>query len=167
MRHLSVVLALLASHALAADVAVRPSARLLAAEPDALLRRGACVVYREGGGGSLMTDPVFFVTGQVIDTRVEMRRLGTCPEVSGKSVERYSRDEFVRLALAYPCVSEPAAEHEALFGMVRLRVADWDTPHARAAANAGRLYRGMYNDQELIKGIELELEADLIGTCNP
>jgi hypothetical protein len=49
--------------------------------------------------------------------------------------------------------------------MIRLRVDKWETPHARSAANAGRLYRGMFIDRNLKEGIEIELEADLLGTC--
>ena len=33
------------------------------------------------------------------------------------------------------------------------------------AANAGRLYRGMFIEQSLKKDLEIELEADLLGVC--
>jgi hypothetical protein len=44
-------------------------------------------------------------------------------------------------------------------------VTDWETPHAVRAANAGRLYRGMFLDRKLEKGMEIELEADLLAVC--
>jgi hypothetical protein len=50
--------------------------------------------------------------------------------------------------------------------MVRLRVTEWETPYAVKAANAGRLYRGMFIDRRLGKGMEIELEADLLGICD-
>jgi hypothetical protein len=46
-----------------------------------------------------------------------------------------------------------------------LRVESWETPHATRAANAGRLFRGMFIDQPLSKGLEVELEADLLSIC--
>ena len=50
-------------------------------------------------------------------------------------------------------------------GMVRLHVTRWETPHAKLAANAGRLYRGMFIDRKLQKNMEIELEADLLEAC--
>jgi hypothetical protein len=64
-------------------------------------------------------------------------------------------------------VNGEPANLEAQLGLVRLRVDSWETPHARRAANAGRLYRGMYIDQALRQGMEIELEADLLGSCEP
>ncbi len=40
-----------------------------------------------------------------------------------------------------------------------------ETPHSRRAENAGRLYRGMFIDKALVKNMEIELEADLLGPC--
>jgi hypothetical protein len=85
--------------------------------------------------------------------------------VPGKNIEQYSRDEFNRHARAFPCVSQAAAERAEQIGVVRLRVTDWETPHAVRAANAGRLYRGMFVDRKLEKGMEIELEADLLAVC--
>jgi hypothetical protein len=82
-------------------------------------------------------------------------------------MEQYSRDEFNRHALAYPCVSQGVAERDEQVGIVRIRVADWETPHAKKAENAGRLYRGTFIDRKLEKGTEIELEADLLGVCQP
>nr|MBL8411046.1 hypothetical protein [Dechloromonas sp.] len=164
MRIAPLLLALLGFSAVAAEPALRPSANLLFKQPE-LLRPGSCVAYREGGSGWVMTDPVYYLKGAVITAEVRTRHLGKCPVVPGKTLEQYSRDEFNRHALAYPCVSENVPERDEQIGMVRLRVTDWETPHARKAENDGRLYRGMFIDRKLEKDMEIELEADLLGAC--
>jgi hypothetical protein len=111
------------------------------------------------------TDPVYYLKGEVLASEVQTRHLGRCPAVPGKNIEQYSRDEFNRHARAFPCVSQAAAERAEQIGVVRLRVTDWETPHAVRAANAGRLYRGMFVDRKLEKGMEIELEADLLAVC--
>lgn len=158
------VLALLAAPALAAEPALRPSARLLFKQPE-LLRAGNCVVYEEGGSGWVASEPVYYLKGRVVAAEVRTRHLGRCPGVAGKTLEQYSRAEFNRHALAYPCVGDGVAERDEQLGVVRLRVTDWETPHSRRAENAGRLYRGMFVDRKLEKDMEIELEADLLGVC--
>ena len=162
---LSLLLVLLLSATAQADEApLRPSASLIFKQPD-MLRNGSCVMYREGGAGWVITEPVYYLRGEVLAGEVRTRHLGVCPQVPGKAVENYSRDEFIRLAKAHPCVSETAKERDEQVGVIHLRVSDWETPHARKAENAGRLYRGNYLDQRLEKGLEIEIEADLLGTC--
>ena len=164
MRFLPVWLALLAFAAAAGEPPTRPSARLLKAQPQ-VFEAGRCVIYQENGGGGGASDTEYFVRGRVVAAALETRSLSACPEVPGRAIEQYTRAEFNRLALAYPCLSGETAALEVQIGVVRLRVDDWETPHARRAANAGRLYRGMYIDRELMKGMEITLEADLLGTC--
>lgn len=164
MRTFLVLLAFLSTPALAADPALRPSARLLFKQPE-LLQPGTCVVYEEGGSGWVITDPVYYLKGRVLAAEVRTRHLGRCPLVPGKNMEQYSREEFNRHALAYPCVSENVPERDEQIGIVRLRVSTWETPHIKKAENAGRLYRGMFIEQKLEKDMEIELEADLLGTC--
>jgi len=164
MRSFLVLLAFLSTPALAADPALRPSARLLFKQPE-LLQSGSCVLYEEGGSGWVITDPVYYLKGRVVAAEVRTRHLGRCPLVPGKNMEQYSREEFNRHALAYPCVSENVPERDEQIGIVRLRVTDWESPHAIRAANAGRLYRGMFIDRKLEKGMEIELEADLLAVC--
>lgn len=147
------------------EPALRTSARMLFKDPH-MTRPGQCVAYREGGSGWIMTDPVYFVQGTVVASEVRTRRMEVCPEVAGKPVEQYNREEFVRLAQAQPCVSRADLAKEVQVGMVRLRVAEWDTPHARRAANAGRLFQGQFLNTPLKKGGELEMEADLLTTCS-
>jgi hypothetical protein len=164
MRNLLVVLALLATPALAAEPVLRPSAQLLFKQPE-LLQVGKCVAYREGGSGWVITEPVYYLKGRVLAAEVRTRHLGKCPLVPGKNMEQYSRAEFNSHALAYPCVSADAPERDEQIGIVRLSIDSWETPHAARAANAGRLYRGMFVDKKLEKDMEIELEADLLGVC--
>lgn len=130
-----------------------------------MLQAGTCVRYEEGGAGWIVTEPVFYLKGEVLGTEVQTRRLAQCPVVPGKTLEQYSRDEFNRHALAYPCLAADVPPRDEQIGVVRLRVSDWETPHARKAANTGRLYRGRFIEQELKKGLEIELEADLLALC--
>lgn len=164
MRLPAALLALLAFPAVAGEPIQLASVRLVQAGPE-MLQAGRCVVYREGGAGLLITEPSFYVQGRVVATRVESRQVATCPEVPGRSIGQYNRAEFTRLLLAQPCVAGDPGGREVLVGVVAVRVDDWDTPHARRAASAGRLYRGMFVDRELQKGMEIELEADLLGSC--
>lgn len=164
MRILLLALACLSLPVAAVEPALRPSAQLLFKQPE-LLRPGSCVRYEEGGAGWVVTDPVYYLKGEVLASEVQTRHLGLCPVVPGKNIEQYSRDEFNRHARAFPCVSQASAERDEQIGVVRLRVTDWETPHAVRAANAGRLYRGMFVDHKLEKGMEIELEADLLSVC--
>ena len=166
MRFLPVWLALLAFAAAAGEPPTRPSARLLKAQPQ-VFEAGRCVIYQENGGGGGASDTEYFIRGRVVAAALETRSLSACPEVPGRTIEQYTRAEFNLLALAYPCLSGETAAFDVQVGIVRLRVEDWETPHARRAANAGRLYRGMYIDRELKRGMEITLEADLLGACAP
>lgn len=164
MRLLLLALACLTLTAQAAEPVLRPSARLLFKHPE-FLQAGKCVRYEEGGAGWVVTEPVFYLKGKVLAAEVRTRRLGKCPVVPGKTLERYSRDEFNRHVQAFPCVAEDIPERDEQSGVVRIRVADWETPHAKKAENAGRLYRGMFVEKKLEKGMEIELEADLLTVC--
>jgi hypothetical protein len=165
--HFPLALLLMLAAALAvaaAEPESRPSVSLLLDQP-AWLHSGRCVVYAENSPGWAGSAPEYFVRGRVVSTRVEERRLAVCPVVPGKAVDHYSREEFNRLALAAPCVSAESLRRDVRLGLVRLRVDQWETPHARRAENGGRLYRGMFIDQKLSAGSEIELEADLLASC--
>ncbi|MCE1241344.1 MAG: hypothetical protein LWW83_15620 [Azonexaceae bacterium] len=157
--------ALFSLSALAAEPALRPSARLLFKQPE-LLTTGTCVRYQEGGAGWIATEPIFFLQGTVVSSNVSTRRLGQCPVVPGKSLLQYDRAEFIRHVQASPCVSSGVAERDEQIGMVRIRVEDWETPYERKAENAGRLWRGNFLERKLEKGMEIDLEADLLGACS-
>lgn len=158
------LLPLLVAPAIADEPLLRPSASLLFKYPE-LLQPGHCVRYEEGGAGWVVTDPVFYLKGSVVSAEVRTRRLRTCPAVPGKELKQYSRAEYVALALAQPCLPAGTAERDEQIGVVRLRISDWETPHARRAENAGRLYRGMFIDRPLARGMEIEMEADALAIC--
>jgi hypothetical protein len=164
MRLFILLLAVLAAPAMAGEMLLRPSANLLFKHPE-LLQPGHCVRYEEGGAGWVVTDPVFYLKGTVVSAEVRSRRLSVCPEVPGKEWSQYSRAEYVRLALVQPCLAPGTPERDEQTGVVRVRVTDWETPHARRAENAGRLYRGMFIDRPLARGMEIELEADMLAVC--
>lgn len=158
------VLAVPAGLAAADESVSHPSARLLADAPE-WLQPGRCVRYEEGGGGWVMTEPVYYLQGTVLEAAARTRRTPVCPEVPGKQAGQYSRAEFVRLIVAQPCVAPGSPVRNERLGLVRLRITDWETPHARRAENVGRLYRGLFLDQPLRQGAEIELEADLLVPC--
>jgi hypothetical protein len=157
-------MACLAMPVLADAPALRTSARLLFKNPE-LLRPGSCVMYKEGGSGWVLTEPQFYLRGTILSSEVRTRQLASCPVVPNKNVAQYSREEFNRLSLAYPCLEQGVSAQEMQIGLVRLRVNEWETPHAKLAANSGRLYRGMFIDKPLKKNMEIEMEADLLEAC--
>jgi len=162
MRLLAILLALAAAPATAGDAELRPSARRVLVDPEARWA-GRCVIYREVNPE--VADATFHVQGRIVAAGVQTRRLAVCPKVSAREFENFTREEFNRLLLAHPCVSSDNDARDVQSGMVRLRVEQWETPHARRAASAGRLYRGMFIDMKLEEGMEIELEADLLGAC--
>ncbi len=166
MRFLPALILLLVLPLFAGAAELRPSARLVEAEPEHL-QPGRCVVYAEKDSFLASTAAEYYVRGRVLADRVVERRLVRCPEVAGRDIEHYSREEFNRLALAQPCVSAEQYARDVKLGLVRVRVTEWETPHALRTANVGRLYRGMFIGQKLAAGMEIELEADLLGACAP
>lgn len=164
MHLLVLVLAVLAMPVSADEPFLRPSAGLMFKQPE-ILRPGQCVLYQEGGGGRLLTEPRYYLKGEVVAAQVATHRLSMCPVVPGKTVEQFNRSEFVRYLRAQPCFTNDRPARDDQIGLLRLRVTDWETPHARKAENEGRLYRGMFLDQPLEKGLEIDLEADLLTLC--
>jgi hypothetical protein len=162
MRFLPALLVLLVLPVAAGAAELLPSAQRLQSQPERLAP-GRCVVY--GEGDSRLKVPEYFVKGRVVAARIVERHLAVCPEAADRSVEQSSREEFNRLLLARPCVLSDRYARDVQQGLVSLRVEQWETPHVRRAANAGRLYRGMFIDRHLKEGIEIELEADLLGAC--
>ncbi len=151
---------------MADETALRPSASLLFKQPE-LLKAESCVRYQEGGPGWGGNSLRFFVEGKVISARIERRTLTACPARAGQATGSLTRDDLNQLAKAYPCLARGEPETPADLGMVRLAVEHWETPHERRMATAGRLWRGHFIDRPLVKGLEIELEADLLETCAP
>lgn len=130
------------------------------------MKPGSCVMYREGGSGWIFTNPVYWLKGSVVSVEIRSRKLERCPEVPGKLIEQYTREEFNRLAAATPCVDRDESVREEQTGLVRFQVEEWETPWAKRAANMNRLYQGYFLDRLLKKGMEIEIEADHLGTCS-
>ncbi|OQA33777.1 MAG: hypothetical protein BWY57_00965 [Betaproteobacteria bacterium ADurb.Bin341] len=156
------LLPLVVAHA--AEDQMRLADRMLFKIPE-LTKPGACVLYREGGAGWILVEPQYWLKGTVLSAAPKKVVLQLCPLVTGKPIEQYSRDEFNRLAKAQPCVAKVENSKEVELGFIRFRVEDWETPWAKTAANAGRLFQGHYLDQKQQKGLELELQADLLIPC--
>ncbi len=158
------MLSALAGSALAAPDGMRLEERMLFKSPE-LAKPGACVMYREGGAGWILTEPVYWLKGTTVRSEVKTRRVDRCPAVQGKVPEHYTREEFNRLANAYPCAAKAENVRDEAFGILHVRVDDWETPWAKRAANSGRLYQGHYIDRPLQKGMELEVDANLLAAC--
>ena len=122
-------------------------------------------MYREGGAGWVLTEPLYYLKAHVIAAAVSTRQLPHCPQVPGKLPEQYNRAEAIRHFQATPCLAAHEGERSEQIGLVQLRVASWETPYERKMENAGRLYRGYFLDQRLRKDLEIELEADLLAPC--
>jgi len=90
MRLFFALLGCLAFAAQADDVPLRHSASLLFKHP-AMLKPGQCVRYEEGGSGWVVTEPVYYLKGEVLSAEVRTRHLGKCPVVPGKNIEQYTR----------------------------------------------------------------------------
>ena len=78
-------LAVLAAPLQAEEAPLRPSAGLLFKHPE-LLRPGTCTMYREGGAGWLMPEPLYYLRGTVLSSEVTTRHLNACPRITSYNV---------------------------------------------------------------------------------
>lgn len=124
-----------------------------------------CALFREGGAGKILQAPVYWLRGTVIDTYRRPHRFDVCPLPANQPPATYSRADWRRLADAWPCVSQPAARRDGEVSRVRLRVDAWETPWSNAHGYAGWLYRGHFLDVELQKGLVIDIDASLLGSC--
>lgn len=164
MKKITLMTFLLISTGAMAAEDMRLAGRMLFKMPE-LAKPGACVMYREGGAGWILTEPVYWLRGTTVGSEVRKRKLDVCPDAGGKPIEHYTREEFNRLANAQPCVSKAENSREEDVGIIRIRVEEWETPWAKRAANTWRLFQGNYLDKPLKKSGEIELDADLLGPC--
>src|SRR5574343_563753 len=107
----------------------------------------------------LADEPSLRPSAKLLFKQPEMLRPGSCVRYEEGGAGWVATDPVFYLK------GEVLASEDQKRGIVRLRVTDWETPHAVRAANAGRLYRGMFIDRKLEKGMEIELEADLLTVC--
>ena len=77
MRWIAVWVILISAVAGRTSPALRPSARMMFAQPE-FLHAGTCVMVREGGAGWIATDPVFWLKGTVAGRKCVVVALEVC-----------------------------------------------------------------------------------------
>lgn len=127
---------------------------------------GDCVMFREGGDGLLLKTPTYWLKGSVADISHERRWAGRCPKI-GKQVSAYSRDDWVRIAAATPCVENDADGRDVPVLRIRVTVDDWETPWSNQHGTVGWLFRGYFLDKALKKGESIDMDAQWLERCEP
>lgn len=125
---------------------------------------GDCALFREGGEGYILKAPTYWLKGTITEVYRRPHRMDLCPN-PGKPKERYTRDDWKRLAEAYPCVSDAARAREVEAIRIRLRVDRWDTPWTSQHGHNGWLFRGHFLDTELKEGVILDIDGTLLERC--
>ena len=128
------------------------------------LQLGDCVMFREGGAGFLLRTPTYWLRGSVAGISPERRLARRCPEM-GKLMPAYTREDWVRVAAAMPCVDNDAEVHEVDVLRIRVAVEAWETPWSNQHGTAGWLFRGYFLDQALNKGALLEMDSSWLERC--
>ncbi len=148
----------------AADAAPPPPPVASPTRRDRMPVPGDCAIFREGGQGYILKAPTYWLKGTIVEIYRRPHRMDVCPD-AGKPRAHYKREDWVRLAAAYPCVSDPArvADVEAI--RVRLRVDDWDTPWSVQHGRNGWLMRGHFLDIELEEGRVVDIDGTLLEYC--
>lgn len=129
-------------------------------------KAGDCVMFREGGVGLILKTPTYWIKGSIVDVSEQRRTAGRCPKI-GKQVSAYTREDWVRIAAATPCVENDAEVGEVAVMRVRVAVDEWETPWSNQHGNAGWLFRGYFLDQALKKGKVIEMDANWLERCEP
>jgi hypothetical protein len=128
-------------------------------------RLGECVMFREGGTGYLLTTPTYWVKGRVAGIESKRRWADRCP-VIGKPVSAYSRSDWATVVEAIPCVASDSEVGEVSVLRVQLVVDDWETPWSKQHGAAGWLFRGMFVDKPLKKGVSIDMDAAWLERCD-
>lgn len=139
-------------------------ANVLHAQEARLPEPGECALFREGGGGYILTAPTYYVRGTITEVYRRPHRMDLCPN-PGKSRMNYTREDWQRFADAFPCVNDPALARDVDAVRVRFRVEDWDTPWAVQHGRNGMLMKGRFLDTELQEGVELDIDGTLLLRC--
>lgn len=129
------------------------------------LRPGECVVFREGGGGYVLTAPTFWLQGRVVAIETQRRWAGRCPLI-GKSFSAYSRSDWASVVEALPCVANDSEAGEVSVLRVQVVVEDWETPWSNQQGAARWLFRGMFVDKPLKKGGTIDMDAAWLQRCD-
>jgi hypothetical protein len=125
---------------------------------------GECAIFREGGTGRVFKAPTYWVKGSISSVSREQRTAGRCPQIA-KSVAAYTRDDWVRIAAATPCVQTDAEVREVDVLRIRLSVDEWETPWSHQHGSVGWLFRGYFLDTPLKKGEVIDMDASWLERC--
>lgn len=128
------------------------------------LQLGDCVMFREGGAGVLFKTPTYWLRGLVADVSPERRLARRCP-VIGKLMPAYTRQDWIRVAAAMPCVDNDADVRDVEVLRVRVAVEAWETPWSTQHGTAAWLFRGYFLDQVLSKGGLIEMDSSWLERC--
>lgn len=147
--------------------ALASSASAFADEPPArplYPQAGECVIFREGGGGYILKAPSYWLKGSIAEVAQERRLAGLCPRI-GKPTAAFSRDDWLRVAAATPCVESEADVREVPVLRVRVLVEAWETPWSNQHGTAGWLFRGQFLNIPLRRGEIIDMDASWLERC--
>ena len=125
---------------------------------------GDCVLFREGGAGLLLKTPTYWLRGSIAGMSSERRLAGRCPQI-GKPESAYTRDDWVRVAAATPCVESDAEVREVAVTRISVEVDEWETPWSSMHGTVGWLFRGHFLDKPLKKGDLIDMDASWLERC--
>ena len=128
------------------------------------VQTGDCVVFREGGEGRLFKTPTYWLKGLVLAVLTERRQIRVCPQFA-KPQSGYTREEWVQLAQAMPCVNREAGVHEADVSRAQIVVDSWETPWSVQHGATGLLFRGSFMNQPLAKGVVVDIDTAWLEHC--
>ncbi|MFZ4538764.1 hypothetical protein [Propionivibrio sp.] len=150
--------------ALAFSAAADDALSALSASSDPQL--GDCVMFREGGVGLVLKTPTYWLKGTVAKISHERRQAGRCPEI-GKLIQTYTRDDWVRMAAAMPCVDNDSDVREVDVLRLSVSVEEWETPWSKQHGTTGWLFRGYFLDKPLKQGGLIDMDATWLEHCEP
>ncbi len=77
----------------------------------------------------------------------------------GKPLQASTRDVWVRVAAATPCVESDAEVREVAVMRITVAVEEWETPWSNQHGTVGWLFRGHFLDKTLKKGELIDMDA--------
>lgn len=127
---------------------------------------GDCAIFREGGDGRVFKTPTYWLKGTISSVSRERRVAGRCPQIA-RPRAAYTRDDWVRVAAATPCVQTDAEVQEVDVLRIKISVIDWETPWSHPHGTTGWLFRGYFLDTPLKKGEVIDMDASWLEHCEP
>ncbi len=140
--------------------------RAVGSERETLFRTGDCVVLREGGHGRVLLTPTYWMRGTVVAVMHRRHRAGVCTHFA-KQAERLTLGDWQQIVEESPCVMQGEGVREVDVERVTVAVEAWETPWSKQHGQSGRLFRGRYLEQELVKGARLDIDALWLQSCSP